>query len=45
MIEKSCANCNSYLGGGCCRLNSEKECAENEFELWSEKIKEEQTCA
>lgn len=38
MIEKNCTNCNSYLGGGCCRLNSEKECAENEFELWEAKV-------
>ena len=37
MNEKNCWNCNNYLGGGCCRINSEKECGENEFELWEEK--------
>ena len=40
MNEKNCSNCNSYLGGGCCLIGSEKECAENEFELWSEKVHE-----
>lgn len=41
MNEKNCANCNSYLGGGCCRLNAEAECREGgEFELWSEKANE-----
>lgn len=34
MIKKNCTNCDYHLGSGYCRLNSEKECAENEFELW-----------
>ena len=39
MIEKNCASCNSYLGGGCCRLNVEAECCEGGgFELWEAKI-------
>ena len=34
MISKNCATCKHYLGGGCCNLSSEKECAESMFELW-----------
>ena len=37
MTEKNCWNCNNHLGGGCCSINSEKECGENEFELWEGK--------
>ena len=29
-----CDGCRHYLGGGCCRLNVEKECAAGGFELW-----------
>lgn len=34
MNEKSCCTCANYLGGGCCKINVEDECAEGEFELW-----------
>ena len=34
--KKTCEGCKHYLGGGCCRLNEEKECAAGEFELWEE---------
>lgn len=34
MSEKCCSTCEHHLGSGYCYLNSEKECAENEFELW-----------
>ena len=33
-MVKDCWTCKHHLGGGSCRMNSEKECAENEFELW-----------
>ena len=33
----SCEGCRNYLGGGCCRLNLEDECAAGGgFELWEE---------
>lgn len=34
--RESCAGCRHYLGGGCCRLNLESECAAGDFELWEE---------
>ncbi len=30
----SCDGCKHYLGGGCCRLNLESECATGDFEMW-----------
>lgn len=34
----SCAGCKQYLGGGHCRINMEKECAEGGgFELYEPK--------
>ena len=36
MIERNCETCEYHLGSGYCYLNSEKECAENEFELWKD---------
>lgn len=33
-IHASCEGCRWYLGGGCCRINEERECAEGERELW-----------
>lgn len=33
----SCEGCRNYLGGGCCRLNLEDECAAGGgFELWED---------
>lgn len=37
MTEKNCVTCDNYLGGGCCKLNVEYECAESLFELWEPK--------
>ena len=34
MEHVSCAGCKHDLGGGCCRINEEAECAAGEFELW-----------
>jgi hypothetical protein len=30
----SCKGCKHYLGGGCCRMNLESECAAGDFELY-----------
>ena len=30
----SCVGCKHYLGGGCCRMNLERECADGEFEMY-----------
>ena len=30
----SCATCRNYLGGGCCRINLEADCAAGGFEAW-----------
>lgn len=32
--KKSCIGCKWYLGGGCCQINEETECAAGEHELW-----------
>lgn len=32
----SCEGCKHYLGGGCCRLNLEDECAAGGYEMWEE---------
>lgn len=38
MNHEGCAGCKWSLGGGYCRLNAEKECAEGGgFELWEER--------
>ncbi len=37
----SCEGCIHYLGGGCCRLNLESECAAGEFEMYENKRKSE----
>lgn len=29
-----CDTCKHYLGGGQCRINLERECAEGEYEAW-----------
>lgn len=39
MLENSlrravCDTCKHYLGGGQCRINLERECAEGEYEAW-----------
>ena len=33
----TCEGCKHYLGGGCCRINEEKECADSEYELYEPK--------
>jgi hypothetical protein len=30
----SCKGCKHYLGGGCCRMNLENECAAGDFEMY-----------
>ncbi|MBO7309521.1 MAG: hypothetical protein J6V38_07825 [Kiritimatiellae bacterium] len=30
----SCLGCKHYLGGGCCRMNLESECAAGGFEMY-----------
>lgn len=30
----SCKGCKHYLGGGCCRMNLESECAAGDFEMY-----------
>ena len=37
MTDRTCDTCRHYLGGGCCRLNLEPECAAGEFEAWEPK--------
>ena len=37
MTKNSCVTCKHYLGGGCCNLGEERECAECSFELWEHK--------
>ena len=32
--ERRCETCRKYLGGGQCRDNLEKECADGNFEMW-----------
>lgn len=34
MNKTTCEGCKYYLGGGCCRLNLESECAAGDFEMW-----------
>lgn len=33
-LIRSCEGCVHYLGGGQCRANLEKECADDDFQLW-----------
>lgn len=33
----SCDGCRWYLGGGCCRINMELECREDEYKLYESK--------
>jgi len=33
-MGRCCETCRHYLGGGCCRINLEAECAAGEFEAW-----------
>ena len=35
-MDLNCDGCKHYLGGGCCRINLEKECADGDFEAWEE---------
>ncbi|MDD3029799.1 MAG: hypothetical protein PHS57_05925 [Alphaproteobacteria bacterium] len=37
MKPKSCLGCVHYLGGGCCRINLEAECAAGYFEMYEAK--------
>lgn len=30
----TCETCRKYLGGGQCRDNLERECADSEYEMW-----------
>ena len=36
-VYKCCATCRYHLGGGCCRINLEAECAAGEYEAWEPK--------
>ena len=31
---RCCETCRHYLGGGCCRINLEAECAAGGYEAW-----------
>lgn len=33
-MGRCCETCRHDLGGGCCRINLEAECAAGEFEAW-----------
>lgn len=35
--DRNCDTCRHYLGGGCCRINLEAECAAGEHEAWEPK--------
>lgn len=35
-MGRCCETCQYYLGGGCCRINLEAECAAGEFDAWEE---------
>ena len=35
-FKRSCETCRKYLGGGQCRDNLEKECADGEYEMWED---------
>ena len=39
----TCDTCRHYLGGGCCRINLEAECAAGEYEAWEPKKREDGT--
>ena len=34
MVRDSCEGCKHYLGGGCCRVNLETECAAGGYEAY-----------
>lgn len=36
-MDKNCETCRYGLGGGCCRINLEGECAAGEYEAWEPK--------
>ena len=36
LMDVCCDGCRHYLGGGHCRINLEKECADGDFEAWEE---------
>lgn len=38
MVHDACDGCLHYLGGGCCRLNVEAECAAGGRELYEKKL-------
>jgi hypothetical protein len=33
-MHTSCVGCVHYLGGGCCRINLEAECAAGDYEMY-----------
>lgn len=37
MQSRNCLSCRKYLGGGQCRDNLERECADGEYEMWEDK--------
>ena len=37
-----CDTCKHHLGGGQCRINLERECAEGEYEAWERAPSEEE---
>lgn len=39
-MGRCCETCSHDLGGGCCRINLEAECAAGEFEAWEPREKE-----
>lgn len=40
MKHTSCFECVHYLGGGCCRINLEAECAAGDFEMYESKAEQ-----
>lgn len=35
--RRACETCRHYLGGGCCAVSLEAECAAGDYEAWEEK--------
>ena len=36
MKYNGCQGCCHYLGGSQCRINAERECADDDYQLWEE---------
>ena len=38
-MGRCCETCRHYLGGGCCKVNLEAECAGGEYDAWEAREK------